>query len=88
VRIVAPDVGEPVQRSGEAQVPPFTGRVAVSWRDRSKQLSYEPGNVLWGAMKKKPETALEQFNSFFTTQVLMGIIGGLLGIIAMRLMSL
>jgi flagellar motor component MotA len=43
--------------------------------------------MLRSAMKKKPETALEQFNSFFPARVLMGIIGGLLGVIAMRLMG-
>jgi hypothetical protein len=38
-------------------------------------------------MQKKPQTLAEQFNSIFTTQVLMAIIGGLLGIIAMRFMG-
>jgi hypothetical protein len=38
-------------------------------------------------MQKKPRTLAAQFNSIFTTQVLMAIIGGLLGIIAMRFMD-
>jgi len=38
-------------------------------------------------MQKKPATALDYFNSIFTTQVLISIIGCLLGIVAMRLLG-
>jgi hypothetical protein len=38
-------------------------------------------------MQKKPATALDQFNSIMTTQVLISIIGCLLGIMAMRLLG-
>jgi hypothetical protein len=38
-------------------------------------------------MQKKPATTLDQFNSIFTTQVLVSIIGCLLGIMAIRVLG-
>jgi hypothetical protein len=43
--------------------------------------------MLKSAMQKKPQTVAAKFHSVFTTQVLLGIIGGLLGMIALRLMG-
>jgi hypothetical protein len=40
-----------------------------------------------GGLQKKPETVAAIINSLFPTQVLLGIIGGLLGMIIMRLMG-
>ena len=44
--------------------------------------------MLKRAMQKKPQTFAEQFHGIFTTQVQLAIIGGLLGVIAMKLMGL
>jgi hypothetical protein len=38
-------------------------------------------------MHKKPETIAAKFNSIFTTQTLVMIIGGLLGVIATRMLG-
>jgi len=38
-------------------------------------------------MQKKARTIAEQINSIFTTQVLVSIVGCLLGILAMRLLG-
>jgi hypothetical protein len=40
------------------------------------------------AMQKEPQTIAAKFNSIFTTKVLVAIIGGLLGLVTMRLMGL
>jgi predicted PurR-regulated permease PerM len=44
--------------------------------------------MLKSIMQKNPETIVAKFHSIFTTQVLLAIIGGLIGIIAMRLMGI
>ena len=44
--------------------------------------------MLNSTMQKKPPTFSEQFHSFFTTQMLLGIIGGLMSIIAARYFGL
>jgi hypothetical protein len=38
-------------------------------------------------MQKKPDSFAAKFHEFFTTRLLLGIIGGLLGMIAMRLVG-
>jgi len=39
-------------------------------------------------MQKEPQTIAAKFNSILTTKVLVAIIGGLLGLVTMRLMGL
>jgi hypothetical protein len=39
-------------------------------------------------MQKKPENLVAKFHAQFTTHILLGIIGALLGTIALRLMGL
>ena len=39
-------------------------------------------------MQKEPQTIAAKFNSIFTTKVLVAIIGGLLGLVTMRLMGI
>ena len=39
------------------------------------------------AMHKKPENMLVKFHAMFTTHILLGIIGALLGTIALRVMG-
>jgi hypothetical protein len=43
--------------------------------------------MLTRIMQKKAQTIAEQINSIFTTQVLVSIIGCLLGILAIRLVG-
>jgi hypothetical protein len=44
--------------------------------------------MLKSSMQKEPKIIAEKFHSIFTTRVQLSIIGGLLGIIAMRMMGL
>ena len=39
-------------------------------------------------MQKKPENLLAKFHATFTTHILLGIIGALLGTIALRIMGM
>jgi hypothetical protein len=39
-------------------------------------------------MQKKPENLVAKFHAMFTTHILLGIIGALLGTIALRLMGM
>ena len=38
-------------------------------------------------MQKKPQTLVAKFHAMFTTHILLGIIGALLGTIALRLLG-
>ena len=63
------------------------GRCAKGHASRNN-LTLNLVRMLKRTMQKKPQTFTEQFNSFFTSQMLLAIIGTLLGIIAVRLLGL
>jgi len=62
-------------------------KVAYSVRDRGWPLNNRNGGLKGDPMQKKPQTLVAKFHAMFTTHILLGIIGALLGTIALRLLG-